>query len=282
MFRSKVSVVLRRKRRILFYLRKKKSGYSLLHSLYLRNLKKKNKKIKIKKEKVINMNEKETSKTKEKKEQESQKKTRHKDKGKEKTSDKESDEDTTEKILIPNGEHNKKSHHDRTKEKEKETDDTIARPRATTLSREQILLFEKEISKDYFLESILKDTNARNVFMDFCQQRQCVESLMFWLDVESFRLMGEDEVQMKKRANEIYAKYLVPASPYELNLSYKMRQEAKKNMTDPSITSFNNVQKEIFVLMVHGVFDHFLRSDAYQKWKGNNYNNKKKILKKKT
>ncbi len=82
------------------------------------------------------------------------------------------------------------------------------------LSGERLSELEKELSKEYFLNCILKDEAARELYMQFLTKRHCAENLMFWCDVEEFARLKDPEA-MAKRANEIYIKYLQPTSPYE-------------------------------------------------------------------
>ncbi|KAL6052421.1 GTPase-activating protein [Balamuthia mandrillaris] len=78
----------------------------------------------------------------------------------------------------------------------------------------------------------------------------------------------EDDARRKKRANEIYAKYIMSSSPYELNLPWVLRQEVAGRLSEATVDTFQNVQKDMFVLMANTNFDQFLRSDIYKRFKG--------------
>jgi hypothetical protein len=84
----------------------------------------------------------------------------------------------------------------------------------------------------------------------------------------------EDYVQLEvpeeqeARAKAIYDQYIVADSPFEVNLSHKLREEVSAGMLRPSKETFTSAQKSIFLLLVHGTFDYFLRSDLYKMYKG--------------
>ncbi len=60
---------------------------------------------------------------------------------------------------------------------------------SSTLSPRLVQL-SYQMSRGYFLDYILRDKKARKVFMAFLKKRHCAESLMFWIDVERYRRLG--------------------------------------------------------------------------------------------
>ncbi|KAL6047485.1 Regulator of G-protein signaling 14 [Balamuthia mandrillaris] len=130
----------------------------------------------------------------------------------------------------------------------------------------RMLELSLEMSKAYFLNCILKDKEARRVFMKFLRQRHCAENLMFWVDVERYRRL-ETKGELLTKAKEIEEKYLLPTSEFEINLTHQQRTELQEGLKEPHPETFVNAQKSIFLLMVHGTFDYFLRSERYRLYK---------------
>jgi hypothetical protein len=148
------------------------------------------------------------------------------------------------------------------------------------------------MSKEYFLNCILRDDNARTIFLQFLRKRHCAENLLFWcvscrrvcgvacvcradvvvcrvcrLEVEDYMKLETPEEQ-EARARAIFEQYILADSPFEVNLSHKLREEVTAGMLHPSRETFTSAQKSIFLLLVHGTFDYFLRSDLYKMYKG--------------
>jgi hypothetical protein len=87
------------------------------------------------------------------------------------------------------------------------------------------------------------------------------------LEVEDYRKLEEEE-DIEKRAQLIHEQYITVSAPNEVNLSHKMREEVEAGMAKPDRDTFTAAQKAIFLLLVHGTFDYFLRSDMYKMYKG--------------
>lgn len=74
--------------------------------------------------------------------------------------------------------------------------------------------------------------------------------------------------QRQKRANDMIKKYIIPDSPYEVNLPFSIKQKLLNHAGPPTDDMFLEAQRSIFLLMVYGTFDYFLRSERYRLYKG--------------
>jgi len=88
------------------------------------------------------------------------------------------------------------------------------------------------------------------------------------LEVENFAKLPTSS--LPERAQAIYEKYIKASATEEVNLSHKIREEVEERMASPDKNTFRDAQKAIFLLMAHGTFDYFLRSDMYKMYKGDN------------
>ncbi len=95
----------------------------------------------------------------------------------------------------------------------------------------------------------------------------CVVCRVCRLEVEDYMKLETPEEQ-EARARAIFEQYILADSPFEVNLSHKLREEVTAGMLHPSRETFTSAQKSIFLLLVHGTFDYFLRSDLYKMYKG--------------
>jgi hypothetical protein len=75
---------------------------------------------------------------------------------------------------------------------------------------------------------------------------------------------GSLSKEVNAKVAEIREKYLQPTSDHEINLTHQDRKELAEALKQPGEHSFDRAQKAIFILMVDGTFDYFLKSDSYK------------------
>jgi len=52
-------------------------------------------------------------------------------------------------------------------------------------------------------------------------------------------------------------------STFQINIDYQMREATAKRAQDPTLTSFDEAQKTVYVLMERDSYPRFLKSKAY-------------------
>jgi len=121
-------------------------------------------------------------------------------------------------------------------------------------------------------QHILKEPSLLRQFCEFLKKNQCVENLLFWIEVELFK----DDIQTprpEKTASEIYDRFLHEKSLSEINLDADLKQEMDQYFLSPNKTShisrdiFSKQQKFIWDLMLNNSVPKFLQSDDYRSWK---------------
>jgi len=92
---------------------------------------------------------------------------------------------------------------------------------------------------------------------------------MFWLAAERYRSIDASNTRkLKKKTDHMWRKYLDPSGPFEINIPYEQREAIRQCVPKPHPEMFVVAQKSVFLLMVHGTFDYFLKSERYRAFKG--------------
>ncbi len=120
-----------------------------------------------------------------------------------------------------------------------------------------------DVSKQYFLDYILKDKDGRAVFMNFLRKRHCAENLMFWVDVEKYSQLDDPE-KRKVKAKEVYERYIDSKAAHEINIPFNIKKEIDQAIENPDRDIFLQAQKSIFLLMVYGTFDYFVQTEQFR------------------
>ena len=148
------------------------------------------------------------------------------------------------------------------------------------------------------LEGLLSDDEGFTSFKEFLSKEFSVENLLFWKEVDLYRkkkARGADATELLPEAQSIYAKYIIPHSPYEVNLPGHIVKDLQKDLkekfmgsTDDSRaailrdasglesenvridlaitpTIFDAAAKNIFNLMETDSYQRYVVSDEYQR-----------------
>eukprot|EP00795_Rhopilema_esculentum_P011950 gene11950-2523_t len=114
------------------------------------------------------------------------------------------------------------------------------------------------------LELLLKCPAGLQSFEDFLKKEHSEENIMFWKDVENFRLI-DDSGKLRRRANEIYHTYLAGGAPGLVNVDQKAVKKAEEKLINPDANMFDLQQQQIFMLMKYDCFPRFLKSEFYKR-----------------
>ncbi len=104
------------------------------------------------------------------------------------------------------------------------------------------------------------------LFRQFLHELYNSENLAFWLEVEEYKKLSEEE--RKDRSQEIYDKYFDPESKYELNVEGKMKKDLASQLPSTDINIFLGLQESVWNVLEHDCFPKFLQSKMYQNYKG--------------
>lgn len=99
------------------------------------------------------------------------------------------------------------------------------------------------------LKHILSDPDRRESFLAFCQKRESVENVNFYLTVEDFRKL--DQAALPAAAAAISQKYLQNCAIREISVPYEARADAMKDIDSNKVTrsTFDTLQRQVYSIM---------------------------------
>ncbi|XP_063818772.1 regulator of G-protein signaling 10 [Pseudophryne corroboree] len=115
------------------------------------------------------------------------------------------------------------------------------------------------------LDNLLADPEGVAEFTDFLKREFSEENLLFWLACEDFK-KTEDLEKMKKKAKDIYTRFLSSKASSPVNVEGQSRiGEQMLKQFHPLM--FEKLQEQIFNLMKYDSYGRFLKSEKFQKLK---------------
>eukprot|EP01100_Stratorugosa_tubuloviscum_P008057 TRINITY_DN3345_c0_g1_i1.p1 TRINITY_DN3345_c0_g1~~TRINITY_DN3345_c0_g1_i1.p1 ORF type:complete len:161 (-),score=60.69 TRINITY_DN3345_c0_g1_i1:29-511(-) len=115
--------------------------------------------------------------------------------------------------------------------------------------------------RKHFL-SILKNPELCFLFRDFLKSEFCSENLSFWMAVEHFKNLNEEE--LLTNAQHLHNEYIRVGSANEVNIDIEHKRTIEQNLTNPTNQLFDEAQEVIFNLMENDSFTKFIRCDLYK------------------
>lgn len=123
-------------------------------------------------------------------------------------------------------------------------------------------------------------------FREFLKSEYSEENILFWLACEDHKKV-KTVPEMISSANRIYSEFVQTEAPkqvrgqggkdretsplptgtlvsLQINIDCGTRENITKNISQPSLTSFDTAQKLIYSLMARDCYPRFLKSDIYQ------------------
>ncbi|KAG8003366.1 Regulator of G-protein signaling 21 [Nibea albiflora] len=88
------------------------------------------------------------------------------------------------------------------------------------------------------------------------------ENIEFWLACEDFKSTASPD-DLCWKAEEIYQEFIQPTACREINVDHHIKEEIKKSLEKPSLSCFDEAQKQVYLLMERDSCPRFLHSDAY-------------------
>jgi len=97
-------------------------------------------------------------------------------------------------------------------------------------------------------------------FINFCVKSWCVETILFYLEVEKFSKLENNKELLAKEAKAIVDRYVAEGAPLEVNLEFEMRRNILNRVSTGDLhpEMFQRCQKHVFKVMYH---------DTYIQWK---------------
>uniref|UniRef100_A0A8D2J5I2 Regulator of G-protein signaling 8 n=1 Tax=Varanus komodoensis TaxID=61221 RepID=A0A8D2J5I2_VARKO len=99
-------------------------------------------------------------------------------------------------------------------------------------------------------------------FRAFLKTEFSEENLEFWLACEEFK-KTRSSGKLASKAHRIFEEYIDVQAPREVNIDFQTREMTRKNIQDPSPSSFDQAQGKVHSLMEKDSYPRFLRSKIY-------------------
>ncbi|NP_001087291.2 regulator of G-protein signaling 1 S homeolog [Xenopus laevis] len=112
------------------------------------------------------------------------------------------------------------------------------------------------------LEKLLVSEEGQAVFKEFLKSEFSEENIEFWLACEDYKANNDSE-ELRCKANVIYQEFIQPNAYKQINIDFSTRNSVTKDLLEPTITTFNDAQKMIFVLMERDSYPRFLKSEIF-------------------
>ncbi|XP_041863220.1 regulator of G-protein signaling 4 [Melanotaenia boesemani] len=116
---------------------------------------------------------------------------------------------------------------------------------------------EVEKWKESFSHVVSSET-GRVVFTSFLKSEFSQENMDFWIACEDYKKTPLSK--LASTAKQIYQHYVEADSPCEVNLDAATREKTKQEVTNASLSCFDEAQKMIYTLMEKDSYRRFLKS----------------------
>jgi len=113
-------------------------------------------------------------------------------------------------------------------------------------------------------EQLMQSRGGRKFFRDFLRLEYSEENILFWLAVEELK-NESNPAGVEEKARVIYEDYISILSPKEVSLDSKVREVVNRNMVDPTSSTFDEAQLQIYTLMHRDSYPRFINSPLYKK-----------------
>ncbi|XP_030219876.1 regulator of G-protein signaling 21 isoform X2 [Gadus morhua] len=113
------------------------------------------------------------------------------------------------------------------------------------------------------VDKVLSSKAGQIAFVEFLKSEYSEENILFWLACEEYKNI-KNSPEMISSANRIYTEFVQTEAPRQINIDCTTRENITKNISQPTLTSFDSAQKLIYSLMARDCYPRFLKSDVYQ------------------
>lgn len=120
---------------------------------------------------------------------------------------------------------------------------------------------------DASVEHFLHDPHNYALFLKWAVDNLCSENLFFYVDVENFKNIQNEE-EAKKEAERIYHRYIEDDAEMEVNLGFESKKEVRDGLQNPSRNMFDQSQYTVHELIKYDLLSKFLDSDDYRATQG--------------
>ncbi|CAO4382618.1 unnamed protein product [Caenorhabditis nigoni] len=113
-------------------------------------------------------------------------------------------------------------------------------------------------------ENLMKYRHGQKHLAEFLKGEFSDENILFWQACEELKRERNME-KIEEKARIIYEDFISILSPKEVSLDSRVRDQVNTNMGRPSISTFDEAQNQIYVLMQRDSYPRYVGSVQYRK-----------------
>ncbi|XP_072198926.1 regulator of G-protein signaling 21 [Excalfactoria chinensis] len=113
------------------------------------------------------------------------------------------------------------------------------------------------------VDTLLANKDGLEAFRKFLKSEFSEENVEFWLACEDFK-KTKSSTKIAAKAQKIYADFIEADAPKEINIDFHTRNHISQNISEPTLSCFDDAQRLIYSLMAKDCFPRFLRSKEYK------------------
>ncbi|CAB1427661.1 unnamed protein product [Pleuronectes platessa] len=113
------------------------------------------------------------------------------------------------------------------------------------------------------VDKVLSCKAGQIALREFLKSEYSEENILFWIACEEYKKI-KTVPEMISSANRIYSEFVQTEAPRQINIDCSTRENITKNISKPTLNSFDTAQKLIYSLMARDCYPRFLKSDLYQ------------------
>ncbi|XP_029474507.1 regulator of G-protein signaling 1-like [Rhinatrema bivittatum] len=112
------------------------------------------------------------------------------------------------------------------------------------------------------LEKLLACQTGQAAFRLFLKSEFSEENIEFWLACEDYKKTKLPD-NLYSKAEMIYQQFIHPDAAKQVNIDFHTRKNITSQVLQPTLTSFDEAQKTVYLLMEKDSYPRFLKSEAY-------------------
>jgi NO-binding membrane sensor protein with MHYT domain len=111
------------------------------------------------------------------------------------------------------------------------------------------------------IDNLLNNSNTRDLFVAFCTQKLCYESILFIIQVKEYKATQLIEDRVQKQA-KIYNEFISNGAPYALNINSSTieLEHAKLTKCSGELYLFDHLEQLMKQLVFDNVYNEFIKS----------------------
>ncbi|NXL84922.1 RGS21 protein, partial [Alectura lathami] len=122
---------------------------------------------------------------------------------------------------------------------------------------------EETLAWSASVDTLLANKDGLEAFRKFLKSEFSEENVEFWLACEDFK-RTKSSTKIASKAQKIYSDFIEADAPKEINIDFHTRDHISQNISEPTLSCFDDAQRLIYSLMAKDCFPRFLRSKEYK------------------